>query len=129
MKTWTCSKCQYGPLSVEADARCPQCGSPRAQLKLSELQNDQVVCARWGRYVEGRDTPKWGSWTDVRLYVQRVRPQTQARGQAGAIAVLTIRRLDGTPLNWAEYGPEDFDPHYNVFESEGYYLEVEGLTA
>lgn len=115
-------------------------------MRITELQNGQEVRARLGRYVEtvvcdncvgsgldGRTTqhvtcercggsgrvkaiePEWMPWRSHLLYVQR-----NADGEIVTIA------LHG--ISWAEYRPDDYSDEYNVFESEGYYLQIEGLA-
>lgn len=86
-------------------------------MKIGELQDGQVVRARWGR--AGEEDVNWGPWKDVPLYIQRHKDR-----------VTCIALKD---INWAEYGPDDFNPDYanpkfGVFLAEDYYLQIEGLT-
>lgn len=79
-------------------------------MKIAELQDGQVVRARWGR--AGDEDVNWGEWTDAKLTVQRHKER---------VCLITLKGV-----NWAEYGPEDFNN--GVFLAEDYYLQIGGLT-
>ena len=86
-------------------------------MKVEDLQDNQVVRARWGR--AGAEAPAWGPWQDARLYVQR---------HKGKVVLVTLK-----DHSWAEGGPRDLagpdEWQKNAyFVVEDYYLEIEGLT-
>jgi hypothetical protein len=85
-------------------------------VKLNDLQDGQVVRARWGR--AGTEAPAWGIWQNVELFVQRYQDR---------VAIIGLKNVA-----WAEYGTRDLcrpdvsstNAHFLV---EDYFLEVEGL--
>jgi hypothetical protein len=86
----------------------------REAMRISDLQDNQVVRARWGR--AGRTAPDFGPWRDAPLYVQR--------DNKGNVVVVALRLPPGE--DWAEYNPRDFQG--GLFVAEDYYLEIEGLA-
>lgn len=85
-------------------------------MKVDELQDGQVVRARWGR--AGRNDVVWGPWRDTPLAVQ----QHQNR-----VVLVTLKGR-----NWAEATPDDLCAPRGAqknayFLVEDYYLEIEGL--
>lgn len=86
-------------------------------MKIGDLQDGQVVRARWGR--AGEEAPNWGPWKDVRLTVQR---------HKGKVVLVTLKDFpwaEGTERDLA--GP-DAGQKNAYFVVEDYYLEIEGLT-
>jgi len=86
-------------------------------VKVTDLQDGQVVRARWGR--AGREGPDWGPWQDVPLYVQR---------HMGKVVCVTLQ-----DIAWAEGDERDLSPPAEgeknaYFVVEDYYLEIDGLT-
>lgn len=86
-------------------------------MKLDELQNRQLVRARWGR--AGTTGPRWSLWRPVQLTVQR--------HDNGHITLVALQSA-----NWTEYTPYDiFAPTEGQKNAyllvEDYYLEIEGL--
>lgn len=82
-------------------------------MKFSDLQSGTTIKLRTG--YAGREDVDWHAWKNAEIYIER--------NPAGEIFLITL--ADGT---WAEYGRYDWSPHYNVFECEGYYMEIDGLT-
>lgn len=83
---------------------------------LFNLEDNQTVEVRTGRYVEGKDTPDWSSWRKESLHIQK-RPN-------GEIACLSLKNCD-----WAEYDAHSYEPPhkyhpYGVFLVEDYYMEL-----
>jgi len=86
-------------------------------MRVDDLQDGQVVRARWGR--AGEEGPAWSPWQDARLSVQRHKSK-----------VVCVTLKDHA---WAEAGPDDLagpdEWQKNAyFVVEDYYLEIEGLT-
>jgi len=80
-------------------------------MTLNELQDGQIVTARWGR--AGREDVQWNDWQKVPLYIQRHKGQVVILALAGK--------------NWAEYSPKhSFDG--TTFLTEDYYLQIKGLV-
>lgn len=85
-------------------------------MKLEELQKDTEYTIRLGRYKDGLDHPDWGPWKARKLFVHR--------NKKGQVVLITP---DAGP--WAEYTPDCYSATYNVFEAEGYYMEVKELAS
>jgi hypothetical protein len=81
-------------------------------MRIQDLQDGQLVRARWGR--AGEEDVDWGPWKDVHLRVQRHRDRIVGISLVG--------------VGWAEYGPGDFDKRSGVFLVEDYYLEIAGVS-
>jgi hypothetical protein len=89
-----------------------------------ELQNGQAITFRTG--LAGRTGVIWGPWRTGVLYLVRretalKRKNPQPSHLAGAILTLTV--LD---VHTAEFSQDDYCGE-GVFNSEEYYLEIEGL--
>ncbi len=93
-------------------------------MKLSELQNGQIVRCREGVHSLTGIEPIWGEWADKKLYVDRrdkplakkYHRQTRAPN-VGDILILTV--------GGAEFSQGDFDN--GIFNCEDYLLEIEGV--
>ena len=83
-------------------------------MTLDDLRDGQEVPLRTGRYREGLSHPDWSAWRTATLSIQR--------GSTGDIVFLSIKGE-----SWAEYCPAHEPPSFGVFETEGYYLQIEGL--
>jgi len=92
-------------------------------MTLAELKDGQEV--RYPRGRPGEDGVIWNTWSTGTLYVRRVDRTIKSRGVVkGQLAILAIRELS----TWAEYNEDSWSSVYRVFECEGYYLQIEGLT-
>jgi hypothetical protein len=80
-------------------------------MKISELQNEQVVNTRIGR--AGRNGVRWQKWEQKPLFVQR--------NKKGKVVIVSLMNSF-----WAEYCPE-FDYSNGTFIAEDYYMQIEGL--
>jgi hypothetical protein len=80
-----------------------------------KFKNGMKIKCRTGRYVEHLDHPLWGEWKNRRLFVQY--------DKSGNPALVTL-----ADENWAEYLVKDFDEGSLLFESEGYYLQIQQLV-
>jgi|WetSurSiteA1Bulk_404760.scaffolds.fasta_scaffold00108_9 hypothetical protein len=83
-------------------------------MKFEDLQDGDVVKARWGR--AGRERVNWSKWQDTPLYIEKYK---------GEIVTLALRNKD----NWAEYSPrhqkESTEPGKPILLiAEDYYLEI-----
>lgn len=86
-------------------------------MKISELQDGQIVTLRTGR--AGRHAVEWGMWRPATLYIQR--------NKKGEVVVIAIKSE-----GWAEYSPRDWNPPFDgnphgTFVAEDYYMEIEGV--
>lgn len=102
-------------------------------MKLADLQNDQVVTLRLGRYVGGDAIePAWGPWHQEPIYVaRRTEPLPKSmlrRRYVRSPNVGDILTLVPKDTPWAEYGQEDYHPDTNTWCVEDYYMQIEGLT-
>ena len=117
------------PTRTEPDL-CEVCGSPYKHYPLTA----QSVSLVDGLRVEyriarggGADeiAPAWEPWRIGEISVQRIQGlKGKAATRNGMLSVLTLR-----DLNWADYGPDDYDETHNVWLVEDYYLQLrETLT-
>lgn len=81
-------------------------------MKIEDLNNGDILRARFARYRDGTNGPEWSFWQRTKFYIQR---------HHGKITIIAPQKT-----GWAEYQPRDFDN--GVFECEGFYMEIEGLT-
>lgn len=82
-------------------------------MRINELKDGQTVRARWGR--AGPEAVNWGLWREVALHIQH--------GRSGNVALIALKGV-----NWAEYGPADYNARYSEFLVADYYLQIEGLV-
>lgn len=82
-------------------------------MKISELQNGQVVRARIG--MAGRHEVEWQEWKNLPLYIQK--------NKKGEVVIVALE----PPMNWAEYNPKYDYVGNGLFTAEDYYMEIEGL--
>jgi len=95
-------------------------------MKLSSLQNNQIVKYRIGR--AGPTEVIWGKWTIASLYVARRQQDLPAKlrnkckyWKAGDITTLTT-----VEDVCAEFNQNDFCDD-GIFNAEDWYLEIDGL--
>ena len=87
-------------------------------MKISELQDGQIVTLRTGR--AGRHAVEWGMWRPATLYIQR--------NKKGEVVIIAIKSE-----NWAEYSPKhDYNPPFGndpngTFTAEDWYMQIEGV--
>lgn len=84
-------------------------------MKISDLENQQVVKYRLGKHTNGI-SPDWQQWKQGPMYVQR--------------HPITNKVLIVTPQDecCAEFSPEDFCSDWKQFSCEEYLMEIEGVT-
>lgn len=83
-------------------------------MKIADMENGAVYHIRTGRYRDDMYDPDWSPWRDAALYVQR--------DPKDRVCVIAL-----TDEGWAEYDPRHDKPRHGTLETEGYYLEIDGL--
>jgi hypothetical protein len=79
--------------------------------KVSELTNG-LYRIRVGK--TGDEGVNWDAWKVQELHVQRF---------GGKVRIVSLGSGSG-----AEYVPQQFDTDHGVFEAEGHYMQIEGIT-
>lgn len=97
---------------LQAEKRSACVAVQGKEMKINDLKHGAAVTARWGR--AGREAPKWGAWTTVKLHIQN--------NKKGVPCIIALQGI-----NWAEYTPDDFEASTGVFVVEDYYLKIKGL--
>lgn len=95
-------------------------------IDLSKLQDGQVVEFRLGK--AGDSDVKWRPWQTGPLHVQRrtAKAPSGYRGPAANVGDITCLTPKG--VNWAEYLQNDYNPTYDTFTAEDYYMQIKVPT-
>ncbi len=98
-------------------------------MKLKDLVSHIEYEFRIGR--AGQNNVVWFSWQIGKMYIYRrladlPKNKRTNTNNWGAGDIVTI-----CPENTvcAEFGQDDFDPKFNCFNCEDWYMEIKGLTA
>jgi hypothetical protein len=90
-------------------------------MKPADLIHGATVEYRTGR--GGETAPAWREWRTGTLYVRRRVKDLKERGRvvsrAGEIVELAL-----VDAGWATYTERDYDPTYDVWLNEDYYLQL-----
>jgi hypothetical protein len=92
-------------------------------VRLSEVRSQQVVTYRLGKMVEGAGagrTIRWSEWKRASIFVKH--------NKLGAVVMVSPGDVWTEYSVSEEYSPPDSPHPDGLFESEGYCMEIEGLT-